>query len=232
MSKKPVTVLPIRTLRVAGTRGVFEINHSVPCPTHGSIPLARCENCEHLVTITRGADGQETAVSCRPTTERQGEERAFWARLKRQAVDPAHTPVCEIMTTDLTCVTSDLALESVAALLLDAGIGAVPVVDYEGFPIGILTKTDLVRDGFDTSLDATADQSDTLQLTVRSCSRVLDVMAPTVLCVREDDTVAHAASVMLREHLHHLPVVEAQGRLIGMLSTFDFARWIACSRAP
>lgn len=232
MAKDPVSVLPVRTLRVSGTRGVFEIHHSIPCPTHGSVPLARCENCEHLTAITDGADGDKSAVSCRPTTQPPGEERSFWTRLKRQPVDPARTVVREVMTSDLMCVTSDLPLESVAALLLDAHIGAVPVVDYEGFPIGILTKTDLVRDGFDTSLDATADQSDTMQLTVRTQSRVLDVMAPMVHCVREDETVARAAAIMLEKHLHHLPVVDEQGRLVGMLSTFDFARWIVCARAP
>jgi CBS domain-containing protein len=232
VAKDPVSVLNIRTLRVAGTRGVFEIHHSVPCPTHGSIPLARCENCEHLTTIMCADDGRQTAVSCRPATQPQREERSFWTRLKRQPADPTRTAVSEVMTTELMCVTSDLPLESVAALLLDAQIGAVPVVDYEGFPMGILTKTDLVRDGFDRSLDATADQSDTLQLTLRTQSRVLDVMAPMVHCVREDETVAHAAAIMLSKHLHHLPVVEEQGRLVGMLSTFDFARWIVCVRAP
>ena len=231
MAKDPISALNVRTLRVSGTRGVFEVHHSVPCPTHGSIPLARCENCEHLITITPRADGQTSQVSCRPETQPEGEERSFWARLKRQPADPARTAVREVMTSDLMCVTSDLALESVAALLLDARIGAVPVVDYEGFPIGILTKTDLVRDGFDSSLDATFDQSDTLQLTLRTQSRVLDVMAPMVHCVREHETVAHAAAMMLSKHLHHLPVVDDEGRLVGMLSTFDFARWI-CARAP
>jgi CBS domain-containing protein len=229
VAKDPVSELTIRTLRVSGTRGVFEIHHSVPCPTHGSIPLARCESCEQLSTIRRGDDGRPIAVACRPATQPNGAERSFWTRLKRQPADPARTAVSEIMTSDLVCVTSDLALESVAALLLDAQIGAVPVVDYEGFPMGILTKTDLVRDGFDSSLDAITDQADTLQLTLRTQSRVLDVMAPMVHCVRQDETVARAAAVMLEKHLHHLPVVDEQGRLVGMLSTFDFARWIACA---
>lgn len=230
MTKNPVSVLPIRTIRVVGTRGLFEINHTVPCPTSGCTPLSHCEGCEHLTAITRDADGKETAVSCRPAVQPERQERAFWARLTHQPADPARTAVSEIMATDLVCVTSDLTLESLAALLLDAHIGAVPVVDYEGFPVGIISKTDMVRDGFDTSLDATLDQADTQQLTFRTRSRVIDVMTETVQCVREDESVAQAATLMLMKRLHHLPVIEAQGRLVGMLSTFDFARWIASAR--
>ncbi|HEX9103349.1 MAG TPA: CBS domain-containing protein [Polyangia bacterium] len=178
-----------------------------------------------MIAINCDRDGQKSSVSCRPA-EPSSRRLRLWGRPERQTSAPACTRVSEIMTGDLTCVTSDLGLESVAALLLDAQIGAVPVVDYEGFPVGILSKTDLVRDGFDASLDATTDQSDTQQLTLRTCSRVFDVMKQPVRCVREDATVVDAATLMLSEHLHHLPVIDAQGRLVGMLSTFDLARWI------
>ena len=225
MAKDPLSVLPVRTVRVAGSRGVFEINYAVPCPTHGSVPLARCEGCERMTAIQCGRDGEKSSVACRPA-EPPKRGPALWQRTERQKAAPDRTRVYDIMTSDLTCVTSDLGLESVAALLLDARIGAVPVVDYEGFPVGILSKTDLVRDGFDTSLDATTDQSDTQQLTLRSCSRVFEVMKHPVRCVREDATIVEAATLMLSERLHHLPVVDAHGRLVGMLSTFDLARWI------
>ncbi len=223
--------LPIHTLRVATNRGPLEVRRTVPCPSHDPVSLEQCRTCERLDGITRDASGLETGVACHPPVrDRNAGERTLWSRLSGHDAppDPARTPIAAIMTCDVTCVSADFSLEAVAALFLDKHIGAVPVVDYEGCPIGMLTKTDLVRDDFGG--DSALAEPDTFELTVRVRARVIDLMSPIVHTLRQRDSVSTAAALMLKERLHHLPVVDDNGRVAGMLSTFDFARWIVYAR--
>lgn len=57
----------------------------------------------------------------------------------------------------------------------------------------------------------------------RLFERVLagSVMSPIVVCLRDDDTLAHAAEVFLRYRVTSSPVVGADGRLVGMVSESD-----------
>jgi len=47
------------------------------------------------------------------------------------------------------------------------------------------------------------------------------VMTPLVACLREDETVGHAAEYFLRSRINSTPVVDAQGKLAGILSEKD-----------
>ena len=47
------------------------------------------------------------------------------------------------------------------------------------------------------------------------------VMTPTVACLREDNTVGHAAEFFLRSRINSTPVVDAQEKLVGILSEKD-----------
>ncbi|HEX9104809.1 MAG TPA: CBS domain-containing protein [Polyangia bacterium] len=117
------------------------------------------------------------------------------------------------MTSPVTCISCDLGVEAAAALFLDEQIGALPVVDYQGQPIGILTKSDLMRSGIaDPRFPRIA---------------ITDLMTPVVTTLHENDNLARAASLMLEQRVHHLPVVDDDSGVVGILSTFDFARWIA-----
>jgi two-component system, cell cycle response regulator len=54
-----------------------------------------------------------------------------------------------------------------------------------------------------------------------------DVMAPLAVCLRETDTVGQAAEFFLLSRINSIPVVNAQGRLAGMLSEKDLLAAIA-----
>ncbi len=51
---------------------------------------------------------------------------------------------------------------------------------------------------------------------------VRDVMTPSVITVRSDATVAHAAKVMLEGRINALPVVDSNGGLVGIVTHSDF----------
>jgi CBS domain-containing protein len=54
--------------------------------------------------------------------------------------------------------------------------------------------------------------------------RAHEIMTPQVITVGADTTIVKAASMMLRQHISGLPVVDAEGRLIGIVSEGDFIR--------
>jgi CBS domain-containing protein len=209
--------LPIRTRRVV-SRNVVEIDKTVGCPSRRSTPLEVCRTCENLDAIVLDRDGVECRVCCRPPQPAPGSgDNAFWPRFTRRMLPPGprRIPVSTVMTSGVTCVTCDLGVEAVAALFLDEKIGALPVVDYERQPIGIVTKSDLLRSRMADSHFPRIG--------------ITDLMTPVLATVREDDSLSRAASLMLEHRIHHLPVVDEQSGVVGMVSTFDFARWIALS---
>ena len=53
------------------------------------------------------------------------------------------------------------------------------------------------------------------------------IMTPAVYSVTPETTVADATAVIAFEGMHHLPVVDASGTLVGMVSALDVLDWIA-----
>jgi CBS domain-containing protein len=54
--------------------------------------------------------------------------------------------------------------------------------------------------------------------------RVSDVMTRNVVSIRPDDTILGAARLMLQNRISGLPVVDAEGGLVGMVTEGDFLR--------
>jgi len=58
------------------------------------------------------------------------------------------------------------------------------------------------------------------------------VMTEVVATVKPDQTMCDAARTMYGLGLHHLPVVAADGQLVGILSAIDFARLVGDEKFP
>jgi CBS domain-containing protein len=88
--------------------------------------------------------------------------------------------------------------------------GAVPIVDSEFKPIGLLTDRDICMAGY--------TQVKPLQALV-----VDSAMARKIVCCRVDDDLNAAMGVMREKHVRRLPVVEPDGKLVGILTLDDLA---------
>jgi CBS domain-containing protein len=187
-------------------------DYEVACPARGLTSLSVCERCEHLDVLVLDPDDRETHVRCRPVVARRRVPHSFreLLGLKPRARD---TPAGEIMTHDVICVTQDVPIADLEALFVAAGISAVPVVDYEHQPMGIVTKTDLVR--------ARAHQGRICPATAR------DLMGPALQTIRVNESIELAAARFVQAGIHHVPVVDRDGLLVGMLSSLDLARFVA-----
>jgi CBS-domain-containing membrane protein len=146
---------------------------------------------------------------------------------------PPRVTVGEVMTREVVAVHPETPMRELVEDLVARRFRAVPVIDAERRVVGIVTNGDLVRRGglpvrlellatFDTP--ALHEQLARLAVPHRE---VREVMSSPVVTVRPDLDVRHAAEVMLRRKLKRLPVVDAAGRLVGIVSRVDLLHTVA-----
>jgi CBS domain-containing protein len=125
--------------------------------------------------------------------------------------------VREIMTSPVIGVRPEAALKDVAALLAERGVSGVPVVDDDRRVLGVLSETDIVVAM--RGIGADADKA-----VVRTAAMA---MSRPPITVRQDATVAEAASAIADLGVSRLPVVEHEGRLVGIVSRANLVRAFA-----
>jgi CBS domain-containing protein len=132
--------------------------------------------------------------------------------------------VKELMSSPVVTVPPELPIKHVAALLVERGISAVPVVDARGQLVGIVSEADLVP------LQAVPQRSRRFphpdRLLVFLPHTAGEAMTRHVVALPEDATVAEAASLMLERAVKRIPIVR-DGHLTGIISRRDLLRALA-----
>ncbi len=159
--------------------------------------------------------------------------RAVELRLHRahRALLPPGLLVRDVMTRDALAVPADQPLDQAVTLLLRSPFNALPVVGPDRRPVGILTQGDLIRRaGLPLRLGLLRELEEPRRsalLRDYADQKVLEVMSRPALLVQEGDRLADAVRVMNDEGLKRLPVVDADGRLAGMIARVDVLRAVA-----
>lgn len=122
-------------------------------------------------------------------------------------------PVDRLMSSDLVTVTPETSIEEAGDTLLENGIGSLVVVDSDDHLVGILTSTDFV--------DMVTSGAATGEITVD------ERMTEDVVTVTAGDSISDAAAKMISDDIEHLPVVDDEGGIAGMLSTTDLTAHLA-----
>ncbi len=115
----------------------------------------------------------------------------------------------EIMTSDVLDVEPAETLQEAALAMKERKASSVLVTE-DGYLIGILTERDMVKavaEGIDTEI-----------------THVRDYMTPTPIAVNPDTTVEEAVQIMMEHGFRHLPVVDGERELKGVVSIRDLAR--------
>ncbi len=118
-------------------------------------------------------------------------------------------------------VDPDMTVADALALMRRRYIHSLIVSKKEDYPeYGILTSTDIC----DKIIAQGKNPSST---------RVRDISTARLIAVKPEMTLQECAQVMLEHHFHHLPVEDANGNLVGMISATDFlVAAEAIGRAP
>jgi CBS domain-containing protein len=136
-----------------------------------------------------------------------------------------HRTVAEIMERDVPTVSATAPLADVVGKLLASAAKRVVVVDDAVKPAGIITDTDIVArvdpDARPSLLTLLRSRwSDEAQRQVQRAygQRAADVMTAPVMTVRDTTAVIDALTLTVERHVKRLPVVDADGRLVGIVS--------------
>jgi CBS domain-containing protein len=218
-------LLTIRDRRTLGDATGVAVSRTVDCPRRASsVDVHDCGHCGFGKIVWReGAPRAE--VKC--------------THARTLGLDPrpitfdAHTLVKSVMSPHVLCVREDASLDAIATLFLEDHLTAVPVLDAEGRPMGMVSKTDLLREVRERGEIPEAPVKTKLpsgfHVDRSMATTAGDVMTPLVFAVLENATLAQAIPLMAFEGVHHAPVVTTEGRVVGVLSSMDVLRWLSQS---
>jgi len=114
--------------------------------------------------------------------------------------------VSELMTEAVVTTEPHTTVDHVRKMMDRNKIGAIPVVDSEGRPVGIVSSTDLAAN-------------------LNPASPVSTIMTEKVYSVPRYDDVSTAARVMRNHGIHRVLVTHEQ-KVVGVLSSFDLLRLV------
>ena len=140
-----------------------------------------------------------------------------------EPAQPQQVTVTQIMTREVRCARQEDEVSGLIQLMVRSRLGCMPVVNTVGRPIGMVTKLDLIEQMFPQD----RDQSDVPTPTSLMPRTARELMMPIAITLGEKASVAQAAALMALEGVHHLPIVDPTGKLVGILSTMDVVRWLA-----
>jgi len=142
--------------------------------------------------------------------------------------------VGDVMTYRVITASDRTPFKEVVRLIRKHGVSALPVLDHAGRLVGIVSEADLLLkeehtagEGSLTRLPWRGDTGGSNGVPPwirRSKARGLtagDVMTSPVVTVKQGDAVALAARIMRENHVRRLPVTDAHGGLIGIVTRSD-----------
>ena len=119
--------------------------------------------------------------------------------------------VKDVMSKNAACCGSDTPLQDVAAMMVDCDCGEIPVSEARGRVIGVVTDRDIVVRGI-------ARGRNPLELVAGDC------MSCPAVTVPADMNIKDCCDVLERNQIRRVPVVDAGGACIGIVSLADIAR--------
>jgi CBS domain-containing protein len=114
-------------------------------------------------------------------------------------------PVKEVMTTHVISFHEDTPVHEIAQRLSGSHITGGPVVNGEGYVVGIVSEVDVFS---------------------KRGAVARDIMSPQVISITEDTGIDEAARLLAGERIRRLPVLK-NGRLRGLISRSDVLEFFA-----
>jgi CBS domain-containing protein len=140
----------------------------------------------------------------------------------------------EIMDADIPVVSPDADARAAIELLAKTDHGAIPVVDAERKVVGIVSESDLVLGEEEADLHLPhylnimggivfvgSMKGFEERLNKAFATKVAELMTADPIVVKSDDAAETVARTIAEKHHNHLPVVDDEGRLAGLVTRAD-----------
>jgi CBS domain-containing protein len=140
----------------------------------------------------------------------------------------------EIMDSSVPSVSPDADARGAIELLAKTEKGAIPVVDEERRVVGIVSESDLILSDEESDLHLPhylnimggivfvgSMKGFEERLNKAFATEVSELMTADPIVAHQDDDAEAVAKKIADEHHNHLPVVDGDGRLVGMVTRAD-----------
>jgi CBS domain-containing protein len=149
----------------------------------------------------------------------------------------------DIMQRDVLTVGPENTLREALSLMTENHVTGLPVMDSSSRCIGLITSSDILNyeqehsdesaaDGTAEFYDPETQQWETVLLSAFGLEefgdvRVSEVMTRNLIWVHRETPLRDVAHRMIDERVHRVLVMDAAFRLYGILSAYDFVRFVA-----
>ena len=120
--------------------------------------------------------------------------------------------VLELCDHEIAAISAEASVADAIRMMLDYHVGAVGVVDSEKRVAGIFTERDVLRKFALAGVDPEK-------------TALREMMTTPVEMATEATGPGEALAIMVERHFRHLPVVDNDGHLLGMLSIRNVLQW-------
>jgi len=218
---EPLAARPVHTRVAFGAEGDVAVHETVFCNLgERSVTLDACRGCSRFSVVT-GAAGSERKVLCRAVG-------SLGLRLGDLGERSTRTVLSELGKRRFACVKPDASLDTIESLLLGEGEVALPVIDDAGRPLGMVSKTDLLRrysDGVDEVVASELPHA--MHADLRVAGTAGDIMTPLVHALPEDAPLSFGIALLAIEEIGQVPIVDDAGAVVGLFTANDAVRWLA-----
>jgi CBS domain-containing protein len=143
----------------------------------------------------------------------------------------------DLMSAPVVSVPPEASLAEVAQVMARAGVSGVPVVDAQGLVLGVISEKDFLAamnpggPGTFMGVVASCLAHGACLVAPRLQERASQAMSAPAVCVGPQATLAEIAGLFNQRGVNRAPVVDPQGRLLGIVSRADLVRRSAGRRA-
>lgn len=150
--------------------------------------------------------------------------------------------VKEIMTSEVVTVSTTDSVEQCAKLLQEHDISGLPVLDEAGKVAGMITEGDLIRRASRVKAPGYLEILGGL-IYLGSPKKFVDelqramsleagqLMSKNLVSIKPEDTIEQAATLMVEKKISRLPVLDQNGKLVGIVSRRDIMSSLYDSKA-
>ncbi|MEQ8785686.1 MAG: CBS domain-containing protein [Pirellulaceae bacterium] len=140
--------------------------------------------------------------------------------------------VRELMSKDVVNIHFHETVHDALQLMVENRLAALPVIDGHRHCVGMISTADLI----DLTLEVDDELNDASKGPASpqwlldqfaeglGHQKIEELMTENVTNIGPDAPLLEATSLMVKHHIHHLPVVDDEGKLLGILSTIDILR--------
>lgn len=198
-------------------------------PLSNEASLATARGFSQAVTVAAVIAAAGLVISVPYARHMHGIEMA------RPQTGRGEATVSVLMDRDPSTVAPETTMREVLEELVEQESGSVVVVDAGRHVLGFLSDGDVMRalSSSDSGVDLgyylaayRTDEGFSERVGEMLGERVTDLATEKVICVRDDATLQDACNLFYRHRLKRLPVVDGEGRLVGLLNRAAITRYL------